>query len=82
LRDNALLWFCRHECIPQDQLAKALPDILKKYKDFKKSTNIPPLDLSIYEEISKKIPDSPPMISDADLHQPAAQSPAPSASGI
>ena len=44
-----------HECIPQEKLEKALPDILTKYKDFKKSTDIPPLDLSIYEEISKKI---------------------------
>lgn len=44
-----------HECIPQDQLAKVLPDILEKYKDFKKSTDIPPLDLSIYEEISIKL---------------------------
>ena len=44
-----------HECIPQDELAKALPGILEKYKNYKKSTDIPPLNLSIYEEISKKL---------------------------
>lgn len=44
-----------HECISQEHLAKALPDILEKYKNYKKSTDIPLLDLSIYEEISKKL---------------------------
>jgi UDP-N-acetylglucosamine:LPS N-acetylglucosamine transferase len=44
-----------HECILQEDLTKELPWILEKYKNYKKSTDIPTLNLSIYEEISQKL---------------------------
>lgn len=44
-----------HECILQENLTKELSWVLEKYTNYKKSTDIPPLDLSIYEQISRKL---------------------------
>lgn len=44
-----------HECILQENLKKELPWVLKKYEYYKKDTTTSSLDLSIYDEISKKI---------------------------
>ncbi len=44
-----------HECILQDALTKELPRVLEKYVTYKKSITLPPPDLSVYQEIVKKL---------------------------
>ncbi len=44
-----------HECILQENLEKELPWVLEKYITYKKNTNVAPIDLNIYEQITQKI---------------------------
>lgn len=44
-----------HECILQENLTKELPWVLGKYENYKKSANMSPINLSIYEQITQKL---------------------------